>query len=343
MNHEKQLQYLVNPDLDLLKLTPIEFLQSIAVPTVIDITGKDQSRTRVFTTLIHGNEPSGLIAFHQWLRENTSSDRKPATNIRIILPSITAALTEPVFSHRFLSGCEDLNRCFGFDDKTGEQYQLAAEIVEAINAVKPEAVIDLHNTSGCSPAFSVAVSAGTEEKNLAAFFCNHLIHTEIRLGALMEQQFNCPIVTIECGGSDEIISVKRAYHGIKLIAEMSDLGIELENEAVDIYKDPVRVLLNGGLTLAYSDEQVEDKSLVLMSDNERRNFGITHAGTFLGWIKGNCIDYLTALSKTGKNISDELFKVEQGKLYTAKDLNFFMATDRADIAVRDCLFYVIEA
>ena len=56
------------------------FLQQLDGLSIFDIKGVDQSRNRVITTLIHGNEPSGFIASHWWLR----NDKIPATNIRII-------------------------------------------------------------------------------------------------------------------------------------------------------------------------------------------------------------------------------------------------------------------
>lgn len=342
MSSDKQLQYFSNPNTDFLKATPIHFLESLEGPVVIDITGTDTSRTRVFTTLIHGNEPSGLIAFHQWLLELTVSHQLPSTNIRIIVPSIEAALCKPVFTTRFIEGYKDLNRCFGSSDGSCEQTLLANEIELAIRDVAPEAIIDMHNTSGSSPAFSVAIKSDDSEKNLAAFFCNQLIHTQIRLGALMELDFNCPIVTIECGGSEDAISSKRAYQGIKQITELSDLKLELENDTVDVFNQPIRVQLNQGLSLAYSDSDIVEHSLVLSADNELRNFGVTHKETFLGWIKGSCSETLTAYNHQGENVCGELFHVAHGKLYTSKELNFFMATDSARIAAADCLFYVTE-
>jgi hypothetical protein len=340
VSSKQQLHYLNNPTPDILKASAIEFIESLKGPVVIDITGKDNSRTRVITTLIHGNEPSGLIAFHQWFEELTTTNSLPSTNIRIIIPSTVAALYPPLFSTRFMPGCKDLNRCFGQEDDSCEQIALANEIEVAIRAVRPEAVIDIHNTSGSSPAFSVAIRSGDSEKNLAAFFCNQLIHTQIKLGAVMELDFKCPIVTIECGGSEDAISIKRAYHGIKQFTELDDLKIELKNETVDVHKNPIRVMLNPGLSLAYADTDIADIDLVLVADNERRNFGVTHKGTFLGWIKGTCSGTLSALNQQQKNICEELFEIKQGKLFSRRDLNFFMATDRANIAIADCLFYV---
>lgn len=166
------ITHLQDPAPDSLGATPLDFLRAAAGPTVIDVTGADQSRTLVISTLIHGNEPSGLFALHRWLLEG----HKPATNVRIIISSITAALLEPTFSHRFLPHEEDLNRCF---DKSGDrpEYKRAALIKSVILDAKPIAAIDLHNTSGSGPAFSVVTEECGDRRILASHFCSRMIMT----------------------------------------------------------------------------------------------------------------------------------------------------------------------
>jgi len=67
--------------------TALGFLRQLEGLSIFDIKGRDQTRTRVIATLIHGNEPSGFIACHLWLR---SSD-VPATNLRILFCNPEAA------------------------------------------------------------------------------------------------------------------------------------------------------------------------------------------------------------------------------------------------------------
>ena len=92
--------------------TALGFLQQLDGLSIFDIKGVDQSRNRVITTLIHGNEPSGFIASHWWLR----NDEIPATNIRIIICNPEAAQTKPKFSNRYLAHKKDLNRFFSACD-----------------------------------------------------------------------------------------------------------------------------------------------------------------------------------------------------------------------------------
>ena len=79
--------------------TALGFLRQLKGLTIFDIKGADQSRTRVVTTLIHGNEPSGFIACHLWLR----SQSVPATNLRIIICNPEAARAKPIFTNRYVA------------------------------------------------------------------------------------------------------------------------------------------------------------------------------------------------------------------------------------------------
>ncbi len=54
------------------------FLRLLGAPVLILQAGRDPSRTRIVSTLLHANEPSGLIAVQRWLR----SGSRPATTSR---------------------------------------------------------------------------------------------------------------------------------------------------------------------------------------------------------------------------------------------------------------------
>ena len=123
------IEYLKNPNGITLKADFKQFLLSLDVPTVIDISGKDQNRCRVIVTLLHGNEPSGLIAIHRWLTSHKELPT-PETNIRFIICSVEAANATPLLSHRILEGGIDINRCFGSDNNKG--YYQRAKIIEKI-------------------------------------------------------------------------------------------------------------------------------------------------------------------------------------------------------------------
>jgi len=140
-----------------------DFLDQLGGPTWIVQLGIDRSRCRVLSTLLHGNEPSGLRALHAWLRGGES----PAVDLLCLVGAVGAARAEPRFSTRMPEGARDLNRCFRapFDDEPG---RLAEAALERIRSRHPECLLDLHNTSGTGPAYGVATRLSPPHRAMAA-------------------------------------------------------------------------------------------------------------------------------------------------------------------------------
>ncbi|MEW6996394.1 succinylglutamate desuccinylase/aspartoacylase family protein [Colwelliaceae bacterium BS250] len=335
-----EINFLIDPDLHDLKADYDQFLLSISGPTVIDISGKDQSRTRVIVTLIHGNESSGLIASHRWLTSLTETSR-PLTNLRFIFCSPEAAISPPIFSHRYLDDGMDLNRCFGNNLQYG--YFKRARLIEAaIQEVNPEAVVDLHNTSGFSPAFSVSIAKNEMALSLTALFCQSLILSDINLGALMEQDFGCETVTIECGASQDLQAHEIAFSGIKELACLDDISRCHFDKNVDVYLQPMRLQLKPNTPLSYSLADEGKTGLTLVENIEQHNFGLLRCNQMLGWLDNNGLDNLQILDINNNNVVAQYFTLRSNQLVAKTDLNIFMATKNSAIATTDCLLYLIE-
>ena len=126
------------------------FLRQLGGPAWITVPGRDRSRCRVVSTLLHGNEPSGARAVLAWLRSGV----EPAVDTVFFIGSVAAALEPPGFAHRTLFGERDLNRCF-LPPFQGPEGELAREVLARIRALRPEALVDLHNTTGHTPPYGV--------------------------------------------------------------------------------------------------------------------------------------------------------------------------------------------
>ncbi|WP_371372828.1 succinylglutamate desuccinylase/aspartoacylase family protein [Thalassotalea aquiviva] len=335
-----ELNYLQNPTSFELKSDHLQFLLSISGPVVIDISGKDQGRTRVITTLIHGNEPSGLIAMHQFLSQMSRSQR-PVTNLRFIVCSPEVALTKPYFSHRFLPDGKDLNRCFSSPNNTG-YYQRANLIKAAIEAVKPEAVFDIHNTSGLGPPFAVAVEKTELALSYASLFCESLILSEIKLGALMEQDFNCQTITIECGGSNDKESHLIALEGLHCLANYDDISQCHFIRNVELYLEPLRLQLKPGCDLHFSDSDLGRSGVTLIDEIEQFNFSMLKQNRHIGWVDELGLNNLQLVDKNGNNLIDQFFSLRGNQIVAKVNLNIFMATKVKAIANQDCIFYLVN-
>ena len=76
---------------DTIPENPLAFLESLSGATAWRIPGRDRSRCRVVTTLLHGNEPSGLLAVHSWLRAGI----QPAVDALCVVANVEAAGLHP--------------------------------------------------------------------------------------------------------------------------------------------------------------------------------------------------------------------------------------------------------
>ncbi|MFT5756947.1 MAG: hypothetical protein ACI9LM_001672 [Alteromonadaceae bacterium] len=336
-----EIIYLKDPEALTLKADYQQFLLSLMAPTVIDVSGKDNKRCRVFITLLHGNEPSGLMAIHRWLTANPQRS-KPATNIRFIFCSIEAASLSPFFSKRYLDGHKDINRCFGTIHDHSD-YQRANLLEKAIKEVSPEAIIDLHNTSGSSPAYASGSIITASVLSLASSFCRTMLLSDFKVNSLMEQKFDCPFVTIECGDSRDQQSHEIAYQGIKHICSCENISNFHQEKQLEIIYEPLRLQLKKDVLLSYSDHDEGSLGVTLKNNIEQYNFGGAAQGQMLGWLDSHLLDNLQLLNSQHENVVDSYFSVRGNQLVCAMNLRIFMATASENIAKMDYLFYVVKS
>lgn len=343
MSPATTFRLLRNPSSSLIPESVEAFLGDLAEPTLIHLDGRDNSRCRFVVTLLHGNEPSGLKAIHQLLRESF----RPEVTTLVAIVSAAAALAEPLFSHRFLPSQRDMNRLFA-PPFEGEQGQLARALLELIREHAPEAVIDLHNTSGDGPAFAVCTAEHDCFLELAALFTHRLIITDIRLGALMEvADLGCPVLTVECGGAAQLMSDHIALQGLRRFLGGGDLaraGHEVGEppQEMDIYRHPVRLELAEGGSLCYADESCPEVDITLPLHIDRRNFGVARPDSPLAWLGAKGLSSLRVTDARGHNVIDQYFVAREGKLYPSTTLKLFMVTTKPLIAASDCLLYAVK-
>jgi predicted deacylase len=332
----KTLQEVSVADLHRLPETPIDMLRLLGGPVWFRVPGSDRSRCRAVTTLVHGNEPSGLFALHRVLREGWT----PAVDVICCVASVHAALAEPIWSHRFLPGGRDLNRCF-VAPYSGLEGELAADIVRLLERARPEALVDLHNTSGTGPAYGVSEIQSDPIERLNACFCDLLVLTSIRLNTLVEAaEAICPALTVECGGAHDAAAHITAYRGLRAFTA-TDLLLETPIAPPRVYENPVRVEMRPDTRVLYADAPVAGVDLTLRLEFDRYNFGVIEQGEMLGWLGARSLDALQL--RGGDQLSDasELFRVEDGCLIAARAMRPLMITTNPSIALSDCLFYAV--
>jgi len=336
---ETALPVIVDPGPELAGDSAADFLERLRGPTAFLIRGRDPQRTRAFVTLLHGNEPSGVLALRALLRDAV----EPAVNLLCVVASVAAALEPPGFAHRMLPRARDLNRCFRppFSDSQGE---LAAAILELLRRHRPEAVVDMHNTSGSGPSFGVCTHLDRQHDALVSLFTHRLVVSQLRLGALMEiSDERCPTVTIEVGGRDDAAAHTLAREGLLHYATAPQVLArpEAPTPSMEVFRDPIRLELLDGVTLTYADAPRRSHDVTLCPDIERLNFGVVSRGNRLGWVRRDPRELFRARDAAGRCAVASLVQSRDGELYPVQDLKLFMITNNAAIAQSDCLFYAV--
>ena len=319
--------------------TAEEFLDLLAVPTLISAKGHDTSRTRIVSTLLHGNEPSGLRAIRSWL----ATGRIPATNTLLFIAAVRTARLAPGFAYRFLPGRIDLNRCW-FPPHTGCAGEFAGEVLRLFNQPLPESLVDLHNNTGHNPPYGVSPRVGPEERNLVAYFADRVVHSPLRLGTLVEAtQDDFPSVTIECGRSGDPIADATALAGLeRYLDDHRAEHLGANPPSMEVLTNPLRVTVRDGVDLAFGEGPVVDAEFTVARDIDRHNFERLGPGVPIGWLAAGAGWPIEVVGPDGRDVSQELFTLREAALETRRAITPIMMTTNRRNALDDCLFYVVD-
>jgi hypothetical protein len=319
------------------------WLDQLPGPVAIAASGRDSSRTRVVSGMLHGNEPSGLRAIFGALR----SGELFATDTLFFVGAVDAARAAPRHSHRMLPGRRDLNRCFRppFWDVDG---RIAEALLGLIRERSPEAVLDLHNNSGHNPVYGVGIGIDPGRLGLASLFAARYVASRLSLGSLHEAfGKGVPAVTIECGRAGDPHADGAALSGLMRFLRAGELPRLDENEAttggMHILRDPVRVRVRAGVSLAYGERSLSPPvDLTMDVDADRHNFQRLPAGTRLAWLREGAPWPFEALDAAGIDLAHDLFERQGYAIVTRRPIMPIMMTTNVVIAHADCLFYVVE-
>lgn len=319
----------------------VEFADILERPSRIVLKGRDSSRARAVSTLLHGNEPSGLMALHRLLREGFV----PAVDLHCFVVALDAARLEPRFTHRQVPGRRDYNRCFRPPFEQDRQGRVCEAILKELQDLSPEAVVDMHNTSGEGPPFALATRHDRRIERLVALFTHRLVITDLRLGSLMETgTARTPVITVECGGAFEESAHHAAYESLRRYAEAEDVFAEGERDwGLEVLDNPVRVELLPDASLSFTESGAGEADLMLRPDLEHHNFGLVPERTFIGWLRREGLDILRAFDPQKHDRFEEFYRLEDRALYTRVPQKMFMITTNTRIAKSDCLWYAVKA
>ncbi len=301
-------------------------------PTLINLPGNRQDALFV-SVLLHGNEYSGLLAVQALLKRY--SDGLPRS-MQLFIGNVRAA----ALGKRTLPGQTDFNRCWpGTQLPDDPVIRLAREVFDHVTDGKLFAAIDVHNNSGANPHYACMTDVTEANQHLAAMF-NHigLVFKQPKGVSTMAFDGVCPAVTIECGRPGDEAGIQHATEMLSALLNMDHLP-----------QRPVAPhdlqLVESLATLNIPDDVSFDFNLSAQADLtfdagfERRNF--TELKSTDVFAHTRVPHPLRVTNQHGEDVTAEIMRVENGKVYLNRTLMPAMITLDKAIVRQDCLCYLL--
>ncbi len=319
---------------DFVQASPKAIMDMFPGPTLLDLPGRTSPPLFV-STLLHGNEASGLLAVQEILRRFRESGLPRRLIVFIGNPEAARA------GVRTLDCQHDFNRSWpGTHHPETREAKLIRQVYNYVARQHPVASIDIHNTTGRNPKFAVVDRLDPPFLNLAARFSSRVILFD-KTNGLQQQAMAriCPAVTVECGQTG---TPGCERHAIKLIEacllDNDPANLTLTDKPLTILKAFVAITVPGSVSFSLDGSPAD---ICFRKDIDLLNFRIIKAGTVIAEISGEpgtCLqqEALTELAPP------DFFDFTRGKLTLTRPAIPTMLTQDKRAVELDCLCHFMQ-
>lgn len=187
-------------------------------PTLFELPGRDPNPLFV-STLLHGNEYSGLDAMQAVLRRHAARGLPRA--LMFFVGNIRAAAANV----RTLPGERDYNRVWPGTLYPGEkQAELARWVYDYAARRGLFASVDIHNNTGFNPHYSCVTKLEPKFIALAQLFSRIVVHFQRPVGTHAAAFADlCPAITVECGKAGAGSATQHAIELVEAALSISHL------------------------------------------------------------------------------------------------------------------------
>ncbi len=302
------------------------------VPTLLRLQG-DRSPPLFVSILQHGNEYSGLESLQLLLERYP---RRLPRSLHVFIGNVEAAEA----NLRMMPDQDDFNRCWpGTDRGPNNTTRLMREVFDEVTRDGLFAAIDLHNNTGTNPHYAGITDVRRENQHLAAMF-NHVAIVFSYPKGVATMAFNgvCPAVVLECGRPGERFGIEHA-------TEMLDALLHLDHfpdkpvaaHDLQLVRSELTLKIPHGVTFDFHLGASAD--LTFENGFERKNFTEIKSTDVFAHTR---IDRpLSVINQCGENVTDEIMRVENGKVYLNRTMIPAMITLDKSIIRQDCLCYLM--
>jgi succinylglutamate desuccinylase len=303
-------------------------------PTLFDLPGRDP-RPLFVSTLLHGNEYSGLEAMQAVLRRHAA--RGLNRSLLLFIGNVRAAAANV----RTLPDELDYNRVWpGTLHPDDPQAALARFVYDYAARRDLFASIDIHNNTGFNPHYACVRRLAPQFIALAQLFSRTVVHFQRPVGTQAAAFADlCPAITIECGKAG---AGSATEHAIELVEAALSIA-HLPDHApaphdVDLLRTFAIVRPPAGASFSFDGAPAD---FMFRSDIDHLNFSELEPGASFGVARAGM--RLDMLPGDGDHAPpDDFFAYEGGEIRLARPAIPAMLTTDPNAVAQDCLCYLMH-
>jgi succinylglutamate desuccinylase len=309
-----------------------EMAKLLKSPTLIHLQG-DIKQPLFISTLLHGNEDSGLIATQEFLKKYKSLNLP--RSLSIFIGNVDAAAKDV----RHLPGQPDYNRVWpGTEHEECSETRMMKNIVEIMKKRQPFASIDLHNNTGRNPHYGCVNRLRPQYLQLARLFSHTVVYFTTPKGVQSEAFAKlCPAVTLECGKVGELDGIEHASRFIETTIQLEHFPDHVPSD-IELFHTIARVTIADSIDFSFDGSG----DMTLESSIELYNFKEIAEGTKFAHLNNNNKSVFEARDDHGNNIYDDIFTLDGNNIVLKKPIMPSMFTQDREVIRQDCLCYLME-
>jgi len=301
-------------------------------PTLVQLDGRD-SQFLFISILLHGNEYTGLEAMQKILAEHAQDLPR---SILLFVGNVRAAEA----NRRYLPDQVDYNRCWpGTELEPSPTSGMMQRVVEIAHGLPLFAAIDIHNNTGKNPHYACITDPNMQNQNLAARFNRVGMVFNHRGVSTMAFDGICPAITLECGLPGDPQGIEHACRFVEGMLTLDELPhSQPTRHALHLVESHLTMNIRDDVSYAF--DTAADADLRFENDFEDRNFTLFDPHQVFGYTR--VARPLSITDTDGHDVSDEILRVEEGRIYLNNTLMPAMITRDRMVIRQDCLCHLLQ-
>ena len=301
-------------------------------PTLIQLDG-DNPDFLFVSILLHGNEYSSLHIMQRVLAKYAEGLPR---SILLFIGNVRAAEA----GLRHLPDQVDYNRCWpGTQMEANPTTQMVKRVIEIAHGLPLFAALDIHNNTGRNPHYACITDPNGRNQNLAAMFNRIAMVYHYRGVCTMAFDGICPAATLECGIPGDPTGIDSACRLVEELLTLECLAKEEPaREQLHLVESHLHVHIPKHVSFEFDPDA--DADLKFATDIEARNFTLMDPQQVFGYTR---VDRpIQVLDTDQHDVTDEVLRVEQGRIYLNQTLMPAMITRDKLVIQQDCLCHLLQ-